>query len=33
LSEAPRGRLLEYRQWADLESGAAVTYAGVAFYD
>jgi len=31
--EAPRGRLLEYRQWADLESGAAVTYAGVAFYD
>jgi MEMO1 family protein len=31
--EAPRGQLLTYRQWADLESGAAVTYASVAFYD
>jgi AmmeMemoRadiSam system protein B len=27
-----RGRLLQYRQWADLQSGAAVTYAGVAMY-
>jgi AmmeMemoRadiSam system protein B len=31
--EAPRGQLLTYRQWADLESGAAVTYASVAYYD
>jgi MEMO1 family protein len=30
--EHPRGELLQYRQWADLESGAAVTYAGLALF-
>jgi AmmeMemoRadiSam system protein B len=30
--EGSRGRLLQYRQWADLQAGAAVTYAGVALY-
>jgi hypothetical protein len=28
----PRGKLLQYRQWADLESGAAVTFAAMALY-
>lgn len=28
--ENPQGKLLHYRQWADLEGGAAVTYASVA---
>ncbi len=30
--ENPRGRLLDYRQWSDLEAGAAVTFAALAFY-
>ena len=30
--ENPRGRLLDYRQWADLQSGAAVTFASVALF-
>ncbi|PYU94488.1 MAG: AmmeMemoRadiSam system protein B [Acidobacteria bacterium] len=30
--ENPRGKLLQYRQWADLEAGAAVTYASVALF-
>lgn len=30
--EQPRGALLQYRQWADLDAGAAVTYASVALY-
>ncbi len=29
--ENPAGRLLDYRQWADLGTGAAVTFAGAAF--
>jgi hypothetical protein len=28
----PRGELLQYRQWVDFDSGAAVTYAALAFY-
>ncbi len=30
--DGARGSLLQYRQWADLDAGAAVTYAAVAFY-
>jgi len=30
--ENPSGKLLQYRQWADLESGAAITFASVAFF-
>jgi hypothetical protein len=30
--ENARGELLQYRQWADLEAGAAVTYASVALF-
>ncbi len=30
--DKPRGRLLQYRQWSDFDSGAAVTYAAMAFY-
>ncbi len=30
--EGSEGSLLQYRQWADLDAGAAVTYAAVAFY-
>ncbi len=30
--DKPRGKLLQYRQWADLESGAAVTFAAMALY-
>lgn len=30
--ENPRGRLLDYRQWADLQSGAAVTFAALALF-
>jgi MEMO1 family protein len=30
--EKTRGELLQYRQWADLESGAAVTFAAMALY-
>ncbi|MDM7995432.1 MAG: AmmeMemoRadiSam system protein B [Acidobacteriota bacterium] len=28
----PQGKLLQYRQWADLNAGAAVTFAAMAFY-
>jgi hypothetical protein len=28
----PHGTLLDYRQWADLEAGAAVTFASLAFF-
>jgi AmmeMemoRadiSam system protein B len=28
----PRGELLDYRQWSDLQAGAAVTFAGVALF-
>jgi AmmeMemoRadiSam system protein B len=28
--DKPQGKLLQYRQWADLDAGAAVTYAAVA---
>jgi len=28
----PQGNLLQYRQWADLNAGAAVTFAALAFY-
>jgi hypothetical protein len=30
--ESPRGELLGYRQWTDLDAGAAVTYASVALF-
>ncbi len=30
--DQPLGRLLQYRQWADFESGAAVTYAAMALF-
>jgi hypothetical protein len=30
--QEPRGKLLQYRQWADLEGGAAVTYASLAIF-
>ena len=30
--DGARGSLLQYRQWADLDAAAAVTYAAVAFY-
>jgi hypothetical protein len=30
--EQPRGQLLQYRQWSDLQAGAAVTYAAVALF-
>lgn len=30
--ENPKGKLLQYRQWADLEAGAAVTFAALAIY-
>jgi AmmeMemoRadiSam system protein B len=30
--DQPRGKLLQYRQWADLRAGAAVTYAAVALF-
>jgi len=30
--ERPRGKLLQYRQWSDLDAGAAVTYAAVALF-
>lgn len=30
--ERPRGQLLQYRQWSDLQAGAAVTYAAVALF-
>jgi hypothetical protein len=28
----PRGKLLQYRQWSDLNAGAAVTFASLALY-
>lgn len=30
--QEPRAKLLQYRQWADLEGGAAVTYASLAIF-
>ncbi len=30
--DEPEGKLLQYRQWSDLNDGAAVTYAAVAIY-
>ena len=30
--DQPQGRLLQYRQWSDLQAGAAVTYAAVALF-
>jgi AmmeMemoRadiSam system protein B len=30
--ERPRGELLQYRQWKDVNAGAAVTYAGLALF-
>ena len=30
--ERPRGEILQYRQWTDFESGAAVTFAAMALY-
>ena len=30
--ENARGEVLQYRQWADLEAGAAVTYAAVSLF-
>jgi MEMO1 family protein len=30
--EKPTGKLLQYRQWSDLEAGAAVTYAALAIF-
>jgi MEMO1 family protein len=30
--DQPQGKLLQYRQWADLNAGAAVTYAALAIY-
>ena len=30
--QEPRAQLLQYRQWADLEAGAAVTYASLAIF-
>lgn len=30
--DQPDGKLLQYRQWSDLNAGAAVTYAALAFY-
>jgi AmmeMemoRadiSam system protein B len=30
--DQPRGKLLQYRQWSDLQAGAAVTYAAVALF-
>jgi AmmeMemoRadiSam system protein B len=30
--ENPRGQLLDYRQWSDLQSGAAVTFASIALF-
>jgi AmmeMemoRadiSam system protein B len=30
--DQPRGELLQYRQWSDLQGGAAVTYAAVALF-
>ncbi len=30
--ENPEGKLLQYRQWADMEAGAAVTYAALAIF-
>jgi AmmeMemoRadiSam system protein B len=28
----PQGKLLQYRQWSDMNAGAAVTYAALALY-
>jgi MEMO1 family protein len=30
--ENPQGKLLQYRQWADMDAGAAVTYAALALF-
>jgi AmmeMemoRadiSam system protein B len=30
--DQPKGKLLQYRQWSDLQAGAAVTYAAVALF-
>jgi AmmeMemoRadiSam system protein B len=30
--DQPKGKLLQYRQWSDLNAGAAVTFASLAFY-
>lgn len=30
--DQPRGKLLQYRQWSDMNAGAAVTYAALALY-
>jgi hypothetical protein len=30
--DRPDGKLLQYRQWSDLNAGAAVTYAALAFF-
>jgi hypothetical protein len=30
--DKPEGKLLQYRQWFDLDDGAAVTYAALAIY-
>ena len=30
--DKPEGKLLQYRQWSDLDAGAAVTYAAVAIF-
>lgn len=30
--DQPRGKLLQYRQWSDMNAGAAVTYASLAIY-
>jgi hypothetical protein len=30
--DAPKGKLLQYRQWSDPEEGAAVTFAALAVY-
>jgi AmmeMemoRadiSam system protein B len=30
--DRPQGKLLQYRQWSDMNAGAAVTYAAVALY-
>jgi predicted class III extradiol MEMO1 family dioxygenase len=30
--DGPRGRLLQYRQWADFKGGAAVTFGALAIF-